>query len=119
MSSTKQVIRRALLYGLTPSTYSASPFGETDIDQVPGSSQRMLAKTQGLKVDCVAYDLEDSVIPAKKKEARMNVTRLLNEPHMPNITERAVRINPVGSKWAENDLLDVVNGVRIIALGKN
>lgn len=79
----------------------------------------MLAKTRGLKVDCVAYDLEDSVTPAKKAEARMNVQRFLHEPRTPSITEHAVRINPVGSEWAETDLLDVVNAVRIIALGKN
>ena len=77
----------------------------------------MLAKTQGLKVDCVAYDLEDSVIPAKKGEARINVSRFLHEPGTPGITERAVRINPVGSQWAENDLLDVVNCIRTIFLG--
>lgn len=81
--------------------------------EVPGSSQRMLAKTQGLKVDCVAYDLEDSVIPAKKGEARMNLSRFLHEPRTPGITERAVRINPVGSQWAEQDLLDMVSCIGI------
>lgn len=79
----------------------------------------MVAKTQGLKVDCVAYDLEDSVTPSKKVEARMNVSRFLHEPRPPDITERAVRINPVGSKWAENDLVEVVNDLCIVALGKN
>lgn len=88
---------------------SCFPGGDTDQNEVPGSSQRMLAKTQGLKIDCVAYDLEDSVTPAKKAEARMNVSRFLHEPRSPGILERAVRINPVGSRWAENDLLDVVN----------
>lgn len=71
----------------------------------------MLAKTQSLKVDCVAYDLEDSVTPAMKTEARMNVSKLLHEPRTPGITERAVRINQLGSSWAEQDLLDVVNDV--------
>ncbi len=68
----------------------------------------MLAKTKGLKVDCVAYDLEDSVTPHKKEEARMGVSRFLHEPRPLNITELAVRINPVTSTWAERDLLEVV-----------
>lgn len=119
MSPTKHLVRRALLYGMVASPDSASPFAKTDLDEVPGSSHRMLAKTQGLKVDCVAYDLEDSVVPAKKAEARMNVCRVLHEPRALNITERAVRVNPIGSKWAEHDLRDVVTSVEIIALGKN
>lgn len=118
MSSTRQVIRRALLYGMPASTRAFS-FEETDLNEVPGSSQRMLAKTQGLKVGCVAYDLEDSVTPAKKEEARMNVSRFLHEPRTPSITESAVRINPVGSEWAENDLLDVVSDIWINTLDLN
>lgn len=101
---------------MTTST-CAFPFRETDLNEVPGSSQKMLTKSRGLEVDCVAYDLEDSVTPAKKAEARMNVSRFLHEPRPSSITECAVRINPVGSEWAENDLLDVVNGIWIIALG--
>ena len=68
----------------------------------------MLVKTQSLTVDCVAYDLEDSVIPSKKEEARSLLRTLLREAHTPGITEHAVRINPVASKWAEDDLVEVV-----------
>lgn len=68
----------------------------------------MLVKTQSLRVDCVTYDLEDSVIPSKKEEARTILRKFLQEPHTPGITEHAVRINPVASKWAEDDLVEVV-----------
>ncbi|KAJ5086769.1 hypothetical protein NUU61_008076 [Penicillium alfredii] len=37
---------------------------------VPGSSQRFLDKSRSLTADCVAYDLEDSVTPHMKAEAR-------------------------------------------------
>jgi citrate lyase beta subunit len=38
---------------------------------VPGSNARALAKAENLPVDCVILDLEDSVIPEAKAEARV------------------------------------------------
>jgi len=75
---------------------------------VPGSSQKMLDKTQGLTADCVAYDLEDSVTPGKKAEARANIRRFLEQPKASGIKEYAVRINAVGSGYEADDISEVV-----------
>lgn len=76
---------------------------------VPGSSQRFLDKSRGLTADCVAYDLEDSVTPHKKAEARNLVRRALDQPAPAGIRERAVRINSVESGLALGDLTEVVS----------
>ncbi|KAF2088145.1 citrate lyase subunit beta [Saccharata proteae CBS 121410] len=91
------IIRRALLY-------------------VPGSSRKMLDKSRGLNVDCVAYDLEDSVTPGKKAEARTNLRQLLEQPRVEGIREQAVRINSVDSGYALDDLTEVLKAPNIDAL---
>ncbi|KAL4948072.1 Pyruvate/Phosphoenolpyruvate kinase-like domain-containing protein [Aspergillus filifer] len=85
----RNTLRRALLY-------------------IPGSSQRFIDKSRSLTADCVAYDLEDSVTPHKKAEARSLVRRALDEPAPPSIRERAVRINSVDSGLALADLTEVL-----------
>ncbi|KAJ9648576.1 hypothetical protein H2199_001431 [Coniosporium tulheliwenetii] len=91
------IIRRALLY-------------------VPGSSKKMLDKSRGLNVDCVAYDLEDSVTPGKKAEARSNLRQLLEQPRVEGIREQAVRINSVDSGLALDDLTEVLKAPNLDAL---
>jgi len=78
------------------------------IRQVPGSSIKMLEKSRSLVVDCVAYDLEDSVTLSMKADARRNILELLNRPRAPAIREQAVRINSMSSGLAEDDLREVV-----------
>jgi hypothetical protein len=75
---------------------------------VPGSSQRFLDKSRSLAADCVAYDLEDSVTPHMKAEARGLVRRAIDQPTPSGIRERAVRINSVDSGLALGDLTEVV-----------
>ncbi|MCJ1269519.1 hypothetical protein MMC22_009411 [Lobaria immixta] len=89
MASARSALRRALLY-------------------VPGSSHRKIEKSQGLSVDCVIYDLEDSIRTHQKSEARANIRNLLNEPRPGRVRERAVRINSIGSRFAEDDLNEVL-----------
>ncbi|KAJ9637090.1 hypothetical protein H2204_005014 [Knufia peltigerae] len=93
----KNVLRRAILY-------------------VPGSSQRFLDKSRSLTADCVAYDLEDSVTPALKAEARTAVRRSLDQNLPGGIKERAVRINSVGSGLALADLQEVVKSKNLTTL---
>lgn len=76
--------------------------------KVPGSSQKMLEKSRGLNVDCVAYDLEDSVTPGEKAEARSNIRSLLNKPRPEAVKENAIRINAVETGLALEDLTEVV-----------
>ncbi|KAJ5238367.1 hypothetical protein N7468_002986 [Penicillium chermesinum] len=75
---------------------------------VPGSSQRFLDKSRSLVADCIAYDLEDSVTPHKKAEARTLVRRAIDQPIPSGLRERAVRINSVDSGLALGDLTEVL-----------
>ena len=68
----------------------------------------MLDKFRGLNVDCVAYDLEDSVTPHKKVEARKAISAFLGQPRAQGIRENAVRINAVESGLALDDLAEMM-----------
>ena len=68
----------------------------------------MLDKSADFKVDCIVYDLEDSVIASKKADARAKVTHMLGRQRPAGIREQAVRINALDSRYALNDLYNVV-----------
>jgi citrate lyase subunit beta / citryl-CoA lyase len=59
--------------------------------------------------DLICLDLEDTVAPARKSEARALIVRLLNEDIWGR-SARAVRINAVSSAHAEADIVAVVGG---------
>jgi HpcH/HpaI aldolase/citrate lyase family len=69
----------------------------------------MIAKAAVSDADLVFLDLEDSVAPAAKQDARQNVVRGLNELDWHGKT-RAYRINGVHTPWCHGDLIDVVSG---------
>ena len=71
---------------------------------------RFLEKSRGLTVDSIAYDLEDSVTPGKKAEARQNLLAVLNKDRVANVREQAVRINPVSTGLALDDLTVILEG---------
>ncbi|TRX97861.1 hypothetical protein FHL15_001071 [Xylaria flabelliformis] len=81
------ILRRALLY-------------------VPASSPRMLTKSLTLTSDNLTYDLEDSVTPTAKPQARTalreHLTSISSRPS--TIRELAVRINAVSTPFALDDL---------------
>ncbi|PNS20920.1 hypothetical protein CAC42_2851 [Sphaceloma murrayae] len=95
--ATTSVIRRALLY-------------------VPGSSMRFLEKSRTLTVDNITYDLEDSVTPSKKPEARSNLQTFLSQERPSSIKELAVRINSVDSGFALDDLTSVLKAKNLDAI---
>ncbi|KAL8732677.1 MAG: hypothetical protein Q9166_002653 [cf. Caloplaca sp. 2 TL-2023] len=68
----------------------------------------MLDKSRSLEVDCVAYDLEDSVTLGKKPEARSNIRQFLQQRRPQGIKENAVRINAVQTGLALEDLTEVL-----------
>jgi citrate lyase subunit beta / citryl-CoA lyase len=74
---------------------------------VPGSSPKMLAKAPGLPADEVFMDLEDSVAPLAKEEARGNVVQALKEGDWTGKSV-VVRVNGVYTKWCAHDILEVV-----------
>lgn len=76
---------------------------------VPASSPKFLEKSLGLSVDTIAYDLEDSVTPSRKSEARQSLRRFLEKGRPKGVKEVAVRINSVDSGFAMEDLVEVVS----------
>lgn len=68
----------------------------------------MLIKSRGLKVDCAIYDLEDSVVPDQKHNARTALSEFLQTPRPDGIREVAVRINAIDTRHALDDLTAVV-----------
>lgn len=97
MANATSIIRRALLY-------------------VPGSSQKMLDKSRNLFVDNVTYDLEDSVTPNRKSEARGMLRHFLHQHRAPHIKEQAVRINAVETGLAMDDLTTVLQSPNVDAV---
>src|SRR5436309_8336745 len=74
---------------------------------VPGSSPKMLSKAPGLPADEVFMDLEDSVAPDAKEEARGNVVQALKEGDWTGKTV-VVRVNGAYTKWCYRDVIEVV-----------
>jgi citrate lyase subunit beta / citryl-CoA lyase len=74
---------------------------------VPGSSPKMLAKAPQLPADEVFMDLEDSVAPGAKEEARGHVVRALRDGDWTGKTV-VVRINGVATRWCYRDVIEVV-----------
>ncbi|KPI36585.1 Citrate lyase subunit beta-like protein, mitochondrial [Cyphellophora attinorum] len=96
-AASRNVLRRSMLY-------------------VPGSSQKFLDKSRTLTADCIAYDLEDSVTPGRKAEARKLVRTAIDQPTPDNVRERAVRINSVGSGLALADIQEVLQSPNLTTL---
>jgi citrate lyase subunit beta/citryl-CoA lyase len=67
----------------------------------------MLTKAPSLPADEVFMDLEDSVAPLAKEEARGNVVQALKEGDWTGKTV-VVRINGVYTKWCYRDVIEVV-----------
>lgn len=76
---------------------------------VPGSNPKMLGKAPSLPADEVFMDLEDSVAPLAKGEARGNVIDALKNNDWSGKTT-VVRINSIDTQWAADDLKTVVEG---------
>jgi citrate lyase subunit beta/citryl-CoA lyase len=74
---------------------------------VPGSNLRFLDKARELNSDQVFLDLEDSVAPLAKRDARSNVVAALNEGGWGNRI-RVVRVNDWTTQWTYRDVVEVV-----------
>jgi citrate lyase subunit beta / citryl-CoA lyase len=73
---------------------------------VPGSSPRFLDKARSLNADQVLLDLEDSVAPDAKTEARAAVAAALEAGGWDGKT-RTVRVNGATTQWAYRDVIEV------------
>ena len=78
---------------------------------VPGSSEKMLAKAPGLPADEVVIDLEDSVKPEHKEEARGMTVSALWSWEGPAV---AVRINQLSTDWGEQDATELAGAGHVL-----
>jgi citrate lyase subunit beta / citryl-CoA lyase len=87
---------------------------------VPGVRPDRFASAVGSGADAVVFDLEDSVAPARKAEARQHIAETLPRLGSVGIVQRFVRINAASSDWFFDDLDFVRNlaGVDGIVLPK-
>lgn len=69
---------------------------------VPGDRPERFAKAAGSGADAIILDLEDSVAPSAKPEAREAVAAYLAQPAE---VIRFVRVNPLGSEGLDADLV--------------
>ena len=76
---------------------------------VPGSNPRFLEKAQGLNSDQVFLDIEDSVAPLAKPDARKNIVEALNTGEWGDRV-RTVRVNDWTTTWTYQDVIEVVSG---------
>ena len=74
---------------------------------VPGSEVRFHAKASDAAADEIIFDLEDSVAPAAKADARLAIVAALRA-HPYTGKTRTVRVNAVDSEWYADDIVAVV-----------
>ncbi len=75
---------------------------------VPADSERKLAKALGSPADALILDLEDAVATSRKDEARRGAAAFIAEQATKLKSALFVRINPLDSGLAMQDLADVV-----------
>ncbi|MBU4531821.1 MAG: CoA ester lyase [Hoeflea sp.] len=75
---------------------------------LPAGNARALAKLPDLGCDSVIFDLEDSVAPEAKDEARESLRSFFADGRakaLPTGMEKIIRINSLSSPWGAEDLL--------------
>ena len=73
---------------------------------VPACVPRFLEKARNLTTDSLIFDLEDSVLPERKLEARQNIRAALENGDY-GCREVVVRVNGLGTAWGHDDLVAV------------
>ena len=74
---------------------------------VPGSNEKMATKSLGIDADSLIIDLEDSVAPHAKKDAREFVREFIKETDFGE-KEVAVRINSLKTEYGNDDLNEMI-----------
>lgn len=77
----------------------------------PANNLRMIQKALESEADLVFLDLEDSVAPTEKDDARKNVIKAFNTYDWGGKT-KAIRINSVDTKWAYKDIIEIIKGCK-------
>jgi len=83
---------------------------------MPGDNWKMITKSITLGVDSICMDMEDGAAVNKKAEARVTISKALQELDFGD-SEKLARINSVGSGWEKEDIEAVLpyqpNGIVI------
>ena len=74
---------------------------------VPGSNPRFIEKAASSAADVIFFDLEDSVAPERKAQARKDVIAALNDLDFGDKSV-SVRINGLDTHYMYRDLVDIV-----------
>lgn len=77
---------------------------------VPGDSEKKIAKSWGVGADALIFDLEDAVSADRRGEAHAMVLEALARPRGDGEAERWVRINPMDTDAALEDLTAILRG---------
>lgn len=77
---------------------------------VPGDSEAKIAKSAGIAADVLIFDLEDSVVAARRPEARKLVLAHLEANRAGRTSQFYVRINPLDTADALLDLEAIMPG---------
>ena len=72
----------------------------------PAYNFRFLQKAATLAADCVVMDLEETIVPEQKENARQNICKAIREVDYGH-REIIVRVNRLGSPWIADDLAAV------------
>jgi citrate lyase subunit beta/citryl-CoA lyase len=70
---------------------------------MPGANDRALEKAKTIDADALILDLEDSVAPDAKVQARANVVAAVQSGAYGD-RELAIRVNAIGTQWHEDDI---------------
>lgn len=72
---------------------------------VPADRPDRFEKALASAADAIILDMEDSVVPARKEEARIAVSEFLKTPSSKPVF---VRINPLTTQWAAKDVSSLI-----------
>lgn len=75
----------------------------------PGDSERKLMKAAKTNADVVVIDLEDSVAPSRKEEARTLIRSILSMDEF-GASLRYIRLNQIGTQEIDLDLSETLSG---------
>lgn len=75
---------------------------------LPGDQPHLAINAGLFGADCIILDLEDSVVPERKFEARILVRRTLESSLMLGDCEIIVRINPLSGPFGRDDIAEIV-----------
>src|SRR4029077_21154915 len=76
---------------------------------VPATQERFLSKADASAADEIFLDLEDSVAPQSKAEARIKAVAALHNYEFAGKV-RTVRVNACDTQWCYEDIITVAEG---------